>query len=481
VLAVAAVAFVNAACWALLTPAWHGPDEPHHFAFAQNLAENGRAPDKQPSDSPAFSTATAFALDATRTFSTVELADVKPPWLEADEERYRELLRDSPELSEQNGGGYLFPSSPHSPAYYGVTLLGYAPADGGSPFTQLTAMRVISALLGALAAACGFLAMRELAPRTPWLAVAVGLLMAFQPMFAFMFGVVNNDAGVNAAAALVIYLLIRGLRRGLTVPLGLALGAALVALPAMKGTGFALYPAAVVGLAGMVRRRRRRADLPAYAAVAGAGSALAGLWAFVAGRLDTEPFTTPGGGAGAGLSGTVERVLDAPSGFLSYTWQTFLPRLSFMADLRLQGWPAYDIYIQGGWAAFGWLVARFPPWVYQVIAAVSLLAAALCALAVWRERRQAHALGWELSVLLLVLAGVVGGVAAVYFTTTPTPNPAEQGRYIFTALVPLAAIAAGSSFAFGRRLAPVWGTALVAAVMGLGYASQVLTLAWFFT
>jgi hypothetical protein len=36
-----------------------------------------------------------------------------------------------------------------------------------------------------------------------------------------MSGVINSDAGVNAAAALLVFLLVRGLRRGLTVPLGL--------------------------------------------------------------------------------------------------------------------------------------------------------------------------------------------------------------------------------------------------------------------
>jgi hypothetical protein len=46
---------------------------------------------------------------------------------------------------------------------------------------------------------------------------------------------------------------------------------------------------------------------------------------------------------------------------------------------------------------------------------------------------------------------------------------------VFTAIVPLAAIA------FGRRLAPVLGAVLVAAVIGLDYASQFLSLETFFT
>ncbi len=80
-----------------------------------------------------------------------------------------------------------------------------------------------------------------------------------------------------------------------------------------------------------------------------------------------------------------------------------------------------------------------------------------------------------------MLAGVVLGVEAAYFTDVPRPTPAEQGRYIFTALVPLAAIAVGASLAFKDRIAVVVATALVAVTMAFGYASQFLTLSGFFT
>ena len=59
--------------------------------------------------------------------------------------------------------------------------------------------------------------------------------------------------------------------------------------------------------------------------------------------------------------------------------------------------------------------------------------------------------------------------------------PAEQGRYVFTAVVPLAAIAVGGCLAFRNRIAVVVATVMVAGMIGLGYASQFLTLAGFFT
>ena len=46
------------------------------------------------------------------------------------------------------------------------------------------------------------------------------LLVAYQPMYGFISGAVNNDVGVNAGAAALELLLIVMLRRGLTLPLG---------------------------------------------------------------------------------------------------------------------------------------------------------------------------------------------------------------------------------------------------------------------
>ena len=58
---------------------------------------------------------------------------------------------------------------------------------------------------------------------------------------------------------------------------------------------------------------------------------------------------------------------------------------------------------------------------------------------------------------------------------------AEQGRYIFPAIAALAAIAVGGTFGLGRRWHVPLATTLVVAMIGLSYASQLLTLGSFFT
>ena len=173
-------------------------------------------------------------------------------------------------------------------------------------------------------------------------------------------------------------------------------------------------------------------------------------------------------------------MLEFPATYLSYLWQVFLPRLPFQNDLLLQRWPAYDIYVERGWAAFGWYALKFPMWVYVVIAATLIVVGLLALVVVWRERIAALGRAWELAVMVLIIAGVIGGVEAAYFSAQPRPVIPEQGRYAFIAIVPLATIAIGGCFAFGRSRAPALAAGLVSAVMGLCLASMALALTGFY-
>jgi hypothetical protein len=476
--AICAIGFAVAATWAFLTPPFDAPDEPEHYAYTQALAERGEPPAALTSSKlPTYSTELAAALDGLRMYARVQQPDERPPWL-VSRERQVERMLEARGVEGDDGGGYLVSTSTHSPAYYSLSAIGHAIGSGGGILGKLTAMRLVSALLAALTAGLAFLTLRELVPSAPWAAVAAGLLVAFQPMFGFIGGAVNNDNGVNAAAALLIYLLIRGLRRGMSLPIGLGIGAMLVVAPLMKGTAYALVPAALVALLGMLWRRRALASLPGFAAVVVAFAVLQAIWDRIASGFERSVYTTPGGSA---PTAGVRAVLEDPVAYANYLWQTFLPRLPFMDDVHSQRWPAYDIYVERGWAAFGWYAQQFPRFVYVTIVLTMMAAAALCCLAVIRHLPAARSRSWELITLLLVVGCVVGGVAAAYFTDVFRGVVAEQGRYAFTAIVPLAAIAVGACFAFGRRFAPLAGGVLVGAMAGLSYASQMLALTRFFS
>ena len=231
-------------------------------------------------------------------------------------------------------------------------------------------------------------------PRQRTLAVTAGLVVAFQPMFAFMSGALNNDAGVNAAAALLVLLLVRGLQTRIDAEArALAIGAVPCRAAAHEGHRIRAVP----GRAGRARRdgvappRAGRGTCRRTACWARHRSV--GAHRVVASRSDTfgrTSFTTPGGISPTASGGIVGNALSDPGLYVSYLWQVFLPRLPFMSDLHPQKLPAFDIYVERGWAAFGWYAVKFPQWVYVLIALALLAGFALCAVAAWRERRAAR-------------------------------------------------------------------------------------------
>ncbi len=95
-MAIALIAFANAASWALITPAFNAPDEPDHFAYAQYFAETGHAPERVPGPRAPYSTDQTLALNAVNVFSQVALPDGRPPWLAHPAERLGTRNRHDP-------------------------------------------------------------------------------------------------------------------------------------------------------------------------------------------------------------------------------------------------------------------------------------------------------------------------------------------------------------------------------------------------
>ena len=478
-LAIALITFANCLTWALITPPFLTPDEQEHFGYAQYLAETGNAPSRSANHKPAWSNEETVALDSIRLPSRSAIIDARPPWFKADEERWRERVRRLDPGRKEGGGATA--ATTHSPLYYGMLAPAYWAASGGSIWSRLTAMRAVSGLLAALTAVFAYLLVLELVPGRRVLAAAAGLLIAFQPMFTFMGGAVNNDMAVNAASAALAFLLIRGLRRGPTVGVAAGIGALIILAPLAKATALALFPAVAVGIAGMLWRYHGRSTWRAYAAMAGAAAALGIAWVLLAPVFDRDVFTTPGGTAPGTGTGVGSAALDMPKTFLSYLWQEFLPKLPFMHDLHPQKWPAYDIYVQRGWAAFGWYTVQFSNWVYKVIVVVMLLTAAAAIVSAIRRTSTTRSLSVEIAVLFLMVTGVIVGVAAAYFTPVGGREGVfEQGRYAFTAIAPLAALAVAGCTVLGARRIPVLTGLLVAATAGLFAASGWLALSQFY-
>lgn len=484
-----AIAAINFACWALITPPFQAPDEVDHFAYTQSLVERGQAPSNNPSSPlPRWSSSESLALEGMSFSSDHQVGDTRPPWTSAGQARYRAEVAALHPSSSDGGGNET--AATHAAVYYAALVPAYALASS-SPFSQLTLMRLTSALIGALTVVFAFLMMRELAPGRPWMAVLAALLVAYQPMYGFISGAVNNDVGVNAAAAAVELLLIMILRRGMTVRLGLLTGALLVLLPLVKGTGMSLYPVAGLVFIAVLWRNHSRSDLRGWLALAVGAAVMVVLSGHI---LGLQPSTsasaaTPGAGSVTANASAVSEAAHHLPEFASYLWQALLPRLPFMAHhfpppaaagFVMLNDPGFVIFVERGWAAFGWYDVFFPQWVYVVILLAMLCTAALGAWAARREWRWVRRHWPELTALLLMPAAVIVGFEAAYYTPIPRAAIAEFGRYTFPAIAPLAVLVVGALHAFGRRRMLTIGVGLLVAMVALGYASQLLTLTSFY-
>jgi 4-amino-4-deoxy-L-arabinose transferase-like glycosyltransferase len=467
------IAFVNFLIWSLITPPFEGPDEYAHIAYVVDLAERGKAP--TPTSPGAFtSSENVYALDATSSFSVLGANATRPPWAQGTRRIYEKRIAQV-HPPRNNGGGGQITSATHGPIYYLLAAAGYLIA-GGSFFTRLFGMRLASVLLGAITAACIYGTIRELIPRSRWPAVAGGLLVAFQPMFGFISGVVNADNGVNCAAAAVLFILIRGLRRGFSPALAAALPVVFVAGVFAKATIMAIVPAIVLAL--LFALWRRRLPLRSIATMLGAFAGVLLVWALVAHVLG-RPFlhvpTTPGPGGSSG--GTIYQKFE-------YVWQIFLPPLPGMPDLYTGafGVPAWTIYVREIWGVFGWASMPLPNRIFQVIFAALVVVAVLAVVAIVREWPAVRARIPELIVLSVAAVGVAVSVHLAFIRLTPfNAHIGEQGRYLFPAITTAIVVMVGACYGVGRRYAPLLGTFMVTAMMLFCLGTQLFEFRGYFT
>ena len=142
------------------------------------------------------------------------------------------------------------------PGYYAVLVVPYKLA-GGSWFDRALALRFVSTLLVALAAALAW-----------WLALGLGLsrlgallcagVVGLNPHAIQLAGAVNPDAAVLALWTAILLAGVRLLVDGMTPVRLAALGMLVAALLAVKPTGLAILPAALFAAGLAIRRRLDR-------------------------------------------------------------------------------------------------------------------------------------------------------------------------------------------------------------------------------
>ncbi len=285
--------------------------------------------------------------------------------------------------------------------------------------------RVVNLLFGALTVWLTWRTARAIWPGRPALAAGSAAFVAFNPMFLYMAGAINNDVVAAAAGAAVVYACVRLMQdeRGLSPRWGLILGA-LYGLALLSKFNLAaillVIEAAVTWVAW--RRGQWRQWVVVNVLIAGVAGLLAGWWFARNQILYGEPTG-------------VER--------LTELWGVRDPRDSFWLAVSELPYAWTSL-----WGRFGYGQIPLPAWFYWALFGVVVLAMAGYVVNWARARRGAgqhrhnEGLSPRLSrlpvPLLLLLSLNVAVFFAVLFNYLLVSPAGPMGRFFFPALSSLA-------------------------------------------
>ncbi|HYB24765.1 MAG TPA: DUF2142 domain-containing protein, partial [Solirubrobacteraceae bacterium] len=416
------VAFLNAACWSLITPPLQGIDEPDHVAYVQELAQTGRLPSAGASDE--------LSPEEAAVYEDLHqgLTRFKPqfPAISSDAEQ-RQLSRDLaarfPPVGPVNAGT----AGSEPPLYYALETVPYALGSWGDLLDRLQLMRLLSGLIAAVAVLLTFLFLREALPGVRWAWTVGALAVAQMPLLGFIAGAVNPEALLVAVSAALFHLLARAFRRGLTLRLALAIGGVSAVGFLAKLNFVGLAPGVLAGLSLLALRAPRASRGPTVrAAASGALLACAPLALYACANA------AAGRPALGSAAAALQLAQGSVSSELSYIWQLYLPRLPGMHSYFPGILTTRDLWFDGAIGRFGWDDVFLPAWAYRLALAPAAAIACLALRALAHERATLRARLPELATYSAMALGLLLLVGATSYLSEHTPGggPYWQPRYL---------------------------------------------------
>ena len=376
--------------YSLATPIFEASDELWHYPVVKHIADGRGLPVQQPgvealwqqegSQPPAYY---ALAALVTAWIDTDDLSEVR--WLNP-------LANTGKPLAAGNKNLVIH------------TAREAFPWRGSALAVHL--IRFLSVLLGASVVYLTYRLALEVSPQRSDLALAAAALVAFNPMFLFISGSVNNDNLIVPLATLILWLVVRTLRQGwLSNGRALLLGLLLGLAALTKLSGLALLPLTAAVLVIVAARRRAWGALFRWGAlIAVPVIAVAGWWYLRNWQLYGDP---TGLNAMLDVAGrrperfTLQRLRGEFQGFRLSYWGVF-GGFNVIGPQLLYGF--YDFLMLVGLAGWiAWLARRRGQW-------RSPVAERLLVLAAW---------------VVLVLVALIRWTAQTY---------ASQGRLAFPAI-----------------------------------------------
>jgi len=393
--AIVLIYLILATLYAAYTPDWQAPDEPAHYNYVKYLGEQYRFPILKPGDYP------AAYLEEIKTAHF-------PPEMSIAPIRYEF----------------------HQPPLYYVLAVPVYRLFGGS----LLPLRLLSVALGALLLLVVCWTVRALVPDRPFLALGATAFVAFLPMHLAMTAAVNNDTLAELLLATILLLSIRYLKlpdsslgqregRQLLVLLGITTGLGLLT----KSAVYVAVPLVLLAIA----LKHLWIERPSLSGSLKAGTVYA-IPAFLMGLpWWLRNIAHYGGIDFLGLNRHDEVVVG------QLRTAEFVAGRGFGALLHDFSLTSFHSF----WGQFGWMGVLLDTRIYQALAilsALGLIGFLIWALRTWRSRATRPKWQWAAG-SLLVASGILTLAAYLWYNTQFVQH---QGRYLFTALVPIGLAAA---------------------------------------
>ncbi len=460
----ATVALINAVCWSILTPPFQVTDEPSHFAYTQQLAENTKLPTSSEST---FSPEEEAVLRDIRQYEVRQSPETHTISTAAEQQR---LQNDMNQRLSRHGEGGVGGAYADPPLYYLLETIPYGLASSGTLLDQLEAMRLLSALMGAITALFVFLFLREALPGVRWAWTVGALSVALAPLLGFISGAVNPDSMLTAVSAMSFYFLARGFRRGLTRTLAIAIGA-LIAVGFLTKVNFiGLVPGIVLGMIVLTIRASRSAGRAAYGSLGLAVAiALAPVWIYVLVNLLS-------GHAALGVVSHVLELKGAQGSIfskISYVWQLYLPHLPGMTNYFPGLSTTRGLWFNRGVGFYGWLDTSFPDWVNNLALVPTGILALLCLRAVAVDRAALRPRIAEVAVYVVMGIGLLTLIGLSSYIDSSEGLFADP-RYLLPLIPLLGLVLALAARGAGRRWGPAVGALIIVLFLAHNIFSQIL-------
>jgi hypothetical protein len=460
----AAVACVNAVCWSILTPPFQVTDEPSHFAYTQQLAENVKLP---ASSGVGLSPEENVVLRDLNQYEVRQAPETHTMSTAAQQQSLQEDL--NRHLSRRGTGGVGGARS-DPPLFYVLETIPYGLTSGGTLLDQLEGMRLLSALMAGLTALFIFLFLREALPGVRWAWTVGALSAALAPLLGYISGGVNPESMLIAVSAASFYCLARGFRRGLTRGLAIAIGA-LVAVGFLTKLNFiGLAPGIFLGMIVLTVRASRTHGRAAYSSL-GLALVVAStpVWIYIFVNLLS-------GHPGLGIVSTTLKLRGVHGSIfskISYIWELYLPRLPGMTNYFPGLSTTRDLWFNRGIGFYGWLDTTFPIWVQNLalipagILALLFGRSLVAGLAALRERLAEVAVYGAMGLGLLTLIGLSSYINS-------SEGLFADPRYLLPLLPLLGVGLALAARGAGRRWGPAVGALIIVLFLAHDIFSQLL-------